>query len=53
MSGFMVDLAMGYYNENSTMVGGSSVKVDFSDCGPYLYASVLGWIRCQLSFHLL
>jgi len=30
-SGFMVDLAIGYYNENSTMV---EELIDFSDCGP-------------------
>ena len=32
----MVNLAMGYHNEHPTMVGDRFVKVDFSDCGPYL-----------------
>ena len=32
----MMDLAVGYYNEHSTMVGDRFVKVDFLDCGPYL-----------------
>jgi len=42
-SGFMVDLAIGYYNENQLLYTSKLlnrfVKVDFSDCGPYVAMS--------------
>jgi len=38
-SGFVVDLAIGYYNEHPTMVEESIFKSWFSDCGPYLRLS--------------
>jgi len=34
----MVDLAMGYSNEQPTVVGELIIKSGFLDCGPYLLA---------------